>query len=41
MYVNFETVLFKDSADTMRFTYSADHPLADEFEEQMVAPIRE
>ena len=35
LYVGFETSLFKESTDTMRFSYPADHPLAPEFEEQM------
>jgi hypothetical protein len=41
LYVNFETVLFKEPGDSLRFSYPADHPLAGEFEEQMVCLIRE
>lgn len=41
LYVNFEQALFKDPDDTLRFSYPADHPLTAEFEEQMVALLRE
>jgi hypothetical protein len=41
LYVNFEQVLFKDEGDPLRFSYPADHPLADKFEEQMVKLVRE
>lgn len=40
LYVNFETVLFKNADDKMRFSYPADHPLATEFEEQMTQLLR-
>jgi len=39
--MNFENSIFRDPGDTMRLTYPADHPLAAEFEEQMVALLRE
>jgi hypothetical protein len=39
--VNFETSLFKDQGDKMRFSYPADHPLTPEFEEQMTRLLRE
>ena len=41
LYVNFEQALFKEPGDPMRFSYPADHPLTSEFEEQMVALVRE
>lgn len=41
MYTNFEQAIFRDEGDSMRFSYPADHPLAAEFEEQMVALERE
>lgn len=39
--VGFETSLFKEESDTMRFSYPAAHPLAAEFEEQMCKLVRE
>lgn len=41
LYVNFENSIFRDSGDTMRFTYPADHLLAPEFEDQMTRLLRE
>lgn len=42
LYVNFEQTLFKDDrADPQRFSYPADHPLTEEFEEQMTQLVRE
>lgn len=39
LYLHFEHLLFTD--DGRKFTYPADHPLAAEFEEQMIALLRE
>ena len=41
LYVHFERALFRDAGDPLRFNYPPDHPLAGEFEEQMVALERE
>jgi hypothetical protein len=41
LYVNFEQALFKEQGAAGRLSYPADHPLAGEFEEQMIALIRE
>lgn len=41
LYLNFELALFRDGGDPLRFSYPPDHPLAGEFEEQMVALERE
>lgn len=41
LYVNFETALFRERGDPLRFSYPADHPLASEFEEQMIKLARE
>lgn len=41
LYLNFETALYRDLGDPLRFSYPADHPLAAEFEDQMVALVRE
>ncbi len=41
LYMNFEAALFRDAGDPLRFSYPADHPLAAQFEEQMVALVRE
>lgn len=37
---NFGNALFRDPGDPLRFSYSADQPLAAEFEGQMTALIR-
>jgi hypothetical protein len=39
--VGFQTALFKDPGDELRFSYPADHPLAAEFEDQMTQLLRE
>jgi hypothetical protein len=39
--VNFDSVLFEEPVDTMRIGYPTDHPLAAEFEEQMIKMLRE
>lgn len=41
MYTVFEQAIFKNEDDPYRFSYAADYPLAAEFEEQMVALLRE
>ncbi len=41
LYLNFETALYRDIGDPLRFSYPADHPLASEFEEQMIALLKE
>ena len=41
LYQNFEAALFREPDDPLRFSYLADHPLASEFEEQMVGLGRE
>jgi hypothetical protein len=41
LYVNFEQAIYRDEEDSLRFSYPADHPLAAEFEEQMVRLLRE
>lgn len=41
MYTVFEQAIFKNEDDLLRFSYPANHPLAAEFEEQMVALLRE
>jgi hypothetical protein len=40
MYLALEQAIFRDDGDSFRFSYPADHPLAAEFEEQMVALLR-
>jgi hypothetical protein len=41
LYVNFEQAIYRDEGDSLRFSYPSDHPLAAEFEEQMVRLLRE
>jgi len=41
LYVNFEQSLFADEGDKTRFSYPADHPLAEKFEGQMLSLVRE
>src|SRR5688572_13309562 len=41
LYLNYEQALSKERGDKMQFSYPADHPLAAEFEEQLVALLRE
>lgn len=41
LYLCFEQAIFRDEGESLRFSYPADHPLASEFEEQMVQLIRE
>ena len=41
MYLNFESAIYREPGDTLRFSYPADHALAAEFEEQMTALTRE
>lgn len=38
---NFEAALFRDPEDELRFPYPADHPLASEFEGEMIELERE
>jgi len=41
IYTNFDVALFRLEDDELRFSYSADHPLAAEFEEHMTQLVRE
>ena len=41
MYLNFESAIYRELGDPLRFSYPADHALAGEFEDQMVALVRE
>lgn len=41
MYTNFDDVLFRDEGDPIRFGYPASHELAEEFEGEMCALVRE
>ena len=41
MYLGFESALYREPDDPLRFSYPADHELAAEFEEQMTALTRE
>lgn len=41
MYLGFESAIYRESGDPLRFSYPSDHALAGEFEEQMTALTRE
>jgi hypothetical protein len=41
LYLNFESAIYREPGDPLRFTYPIDHPLAAEFEEQMTTFVRE
>lgn len=41
MYLNFESVIYHDPVDPLKFSYPAVHQLAAEFEEQMTSLARE
>lgn len=41
MYLNFESAIYRELGDPLRFSYPADHPLAAEFEEQITSLVRE
>jgi hypothetical protein len=41
MCLNFESAIYREPGDPLRFFYPIDHYLAAEFEEQMTALVRE
>ena len=41
MYLAFESAIYREPGDSLRFSYPVDHALAAEFEEQMTALVRE
>lgn len=41
MFVLLDAALFREAGNPQRFSYEADHPLAEELEEQMTTLIRE
>jgi hypothetical protein len=41
MYLNFESAIYREPGDPLRFSYPADHELAGAFEEQMTTLVRE
>lgn len=40
-YSLFDAALYRDEGDPLRFSYTADHPLTVEFEEQMTELLRD
>lgn len=41
MYLNFESAIYRELGDPLRFSYPADHEIAAEFGEQMTTLTRE